>query len=185
MDSTVEVIYQALDEQEVIVAPSDTPTATFTAVPPTNTPTATATTVPPSATPTPTYTAVLPSNTPTATFTAVSPTNTPTATDTPVPTGGRMVSNVRLSSSQAGVLEVSWDAPGETPKDYRVSWAKVDDDFLTWTDLSGNAFPTSNSYTITGLDAGARYKVQVRARYNEGGSGEWHDVVEGDVASSG
>ena len=58
------------------------------------------------------------------------------------------------------------DAPTKTPRDYRVNWARVGERFPTWTDLSGNAFPTSSSYTITGLDEGVRYKVKVRARFN-------------------
>ena len=64
--------------------------------------------------------------------------------------GGRAIGAVRLVSSQPGELEVSWDAPAETPRDYRISWARVGESFLTWTDLSGNAFPTSSSYTISG-----------------------------------
>ena len=92
----------------------------------------------------------------------------------------REIASVRLVSNQPGVLEVSWDAPSETPKDYRVSWARVGESFLTWTDLSGNAFPTSASYTITGLDEGQRYKVKLRARYN-GSSGDWTDKFEADV----
>ena len=95
--------------------------------------------------------------------------------------GGRAIGAVRLVSSQPGELEVSWDAPAETPRDYRISWARVGESFLTWTDLSGNAFPTSSSYTITGLEEGVRYKVKVRARYN-GSSGPWTEPVEADVA---
>ena len=119
---------------------------------------------------------------PTATNTALpTATNTPepTATDTPVPTAtntlppvnNRAIAAVRLSSNQPGVLEVSWDSPSESPRDYRISWAKVGENFKTWTDSSGNAFPTSASHTITGLDKGVRYKVTVRARYQDG-SGE-------------
>ena len=47
-----------------------------------------------------------------------------------------------------------------------------------------NAYPTSNSYTITGFDGGVRYKVKVRARFDEGGPGDWAEPVETDVASS-
>ena len=97
--------------------------------------------------------------------------------------GGRAIGAVRLVSSQPGELEVSWDAPAETPRDYRISWARVGESFLTWTDLSGNAFPTSSSYTISGLEEGVRYKVKVRARYN-GSSGPWTEPVEADVASA-
>ena len=95
----------------------------------------------------------------------------------------RAIHGLRLESSQPGVLEVSWDAPTESPRDYRVNWARVGENFPTWTDLSGNAFPTSPSYTITGLDEGVRYKVQVRARYN-GSAGSWSESVEAVVASA-
>ena len=63
-------------------------------------------------------------------------------------------------------------------------YARIDEDYKTWTDLSGNAFPTSTSITLTGLDQGVRYKVKVRARYN-GSSGDWSQQYEADVASSG
>ena len=62
-----------------------------------------------------------------------------------------------------------------------MNWAKAGDEFPTWTDLSGNTFPTRNSYTITGLDAGSRYKVRVRARYDSGEPGDRHDVDPGEV----
>ena len=78
---------------------------------------------------------------------------------------------------------MSWDAPARaTDRDYRLNWAPVDSEFPTWTDASGNAFPTGTSYTITGLQAGARYKVRVRVRYQGDSPGPWHDIVEADVA---
>ena len=174
--------------------PVDRPAATNTPVPPTNTPVPpTNTPVPPTNTPVPpTNTPVPPTNTPLPptntpvppTNTPVPPTNTPVPpTNTPVPANSREIAAVRLVSNQPGVLEASWDVPSETPHDYRISWAKVGESFRTWTDLSGNAFPTSPSYTITGLDAGVRYKVRVRARYN-GSSGDWTEPVEADVAGS-
>lgn len=70
--------------------------------------------------------------------------------------------------NQPGELEVSWDAPAQTTRDNRVSWARAGEGFKPWTDLTGNAFPTGSSYTITGLDQGVCYKVKVRARYDEG-----------------
>ncbi|MCY4062614.1 MAG: fibronectin type III domain-containing protein [Chloroflexi bacterium] len=164
------------------VPPTKTPTQTDTPVPPTDTPTATNSAVPPTDTPMPTDTPVPPTNTPTATDTAVPPTDTPMPSDTPVPVDAKAISNVRLSSSESGVLQINWDAPSLAPDDYRVNWAPVDERFPTWTDLSGNAFPTTNSYTVSGLTPGARYKVRIRARYRPDPPGDWHDVVEGDVA---
>ena len=70
-----------------------------------------------------------------------------------------------------------WEAPSETPVDYRVSWAKSSDDYLTWTDLTGNAFPTIPSYNITDLDEDTEYKLIIRTRYNDGYSGPRTDDI--------
>ena len=161
--------WSATVEAVIASSPTATPTATATA-----TPTATATQAPTAtATATPTATATA---TPTATATA-----TPTATATQA--NSRAVAALRAVSNQPGQLEVSWDAPSETPADYRVIWARVGENFPSWRDDHGNAYPTSNSYTITGLDEGVRYKVMVRARYN-GSAGPWIERVEADVASA-
>ena len=87
--------------------------------------------------------------------------------------GSRDIGTITLISSQSGTIQASWEAPSQTPADYRISWAKADENFPTWSDLSGNAFPTTASHTITGLDGGEQYKVMVRARYNNGFSGDW------------
>ena len=92
--------------------------------------------------------------------------------DPPDPRGSRGIGRITLVSSQPGTIQASWEAPTDEPADYRISWAKVGEDFKTWTDQSGNAFPTEPSYTITGLEGGEEYKVMVRARY-DGSSGDW------------
>ena len=154
MDETIEQVHQLQQQQQVIEPPTDTP------VPPTNTP------VPPTDTPVPTNTSLPPTN-------------------TPVPLEiSRDVTNVHLTSSQPGELTVTWNAPSDPPHDYRVMYSRVDEDYKTWRDSSGNAFPTSTSITLTGLDQGVRYKVKVRARYN-GSSGDWSQQYEAEVASSG
>ena len=145
---------------DVLAAPPPTNTPI---PPPTNTP------IPP-----PTNTQVPPSNTP-----------VPPPTSTPVPRSAKAASNISLVSNQPGVLQASWTAPATTPDDYRISWARVGERYKTWTDNSGNAFPTSPSYTITGLDEGVRYKVKVRARYDDGDPGPWAGQVKADVAGSG
>ncbi len=126
----------------------------------------------------PTNTAVPPTNTPVPTNTTVPPTNTPV----PV-ANSRDVSNVQLTSAQLGELTVSWNAPSEAPRDYRVMYARVDENYKSWKDSSGNVFPTGASITLTGLDQGVRYKLKVRARYN-GGSGDWSEQYEADIAAS-
>ena len=101
------------------------------------------------------------------------PTTESTATSmTPQQLGPRDIGRVTLSSTTPGVVDASWEAPSEVPVDYRVSWAKVGESYLTWTDLTGNAFPTATSQTIADLEEGETYKVTVRARYG-GTSGDW------------
>ena len=90
----------------------------------------------------------------------------------------RAINNLRLESNEPGVLRITWDAVSNSAEDYRVSWAPASENFKTWTDLSGNAFPTSPSYTVTGLQQGARYKVIVRSRFGPGSSGPWSAEYE-------
>ena len=96
----------------------------------------------------------------------------------------RGIYHLTLTSTESGVIEAGWDAPGEAPVDYRISWAKTGESFRTWTDMTGNAFPTGASHTITGLEEEEEYKVQVRARYG-GSSGPWSDASTVTVAGTG
>ena len=187
MDTTIAQIIQATEIEQVVEPPTDVPvptatntsvpTATNTPIPPTNTP------IPPTNTPVPpTNTPIPPTNTPVPppTNTPVPPTNTqvpPTATNT---VGSRAIPFVYAFSPPDGPsqIDMSWTAPSETPHDYRINWAKVGESFPTWTDLSGNAFPTNASYTITGLDGTASYKIRVRARY-QGSAGPWIEIEVG------
>ena len=99
------------------------------------------------------------------------------------PRDTRDIGRIILNSTLPGVIDATWDAPAEAPVDYRLSWAKVGDPFRTWTDLSGNAFPTDASHTITGLDENEAYKVIVRARYG-GSAGAWSGEITITVAGS-
>ena len=106
-----------------------------------------------------------------------------TIVETPEPP--RDIGEITLTSTGPGVIEASWEAPTETPADYRIAWAKVGEPYLTWTDLSGNAFPTSPSQTVTDLEEGEQYKVKVRARYSSGGPGDWSGEFTVTVAGTG
>ena len=75
------------------------------------------------------------------------------------------VEGLKLQSLTPGELSVEWTAPNTNPTDYRVVWARADQAFPSWRDSSGNAYPTSPSYTVTGLQPDREYKVKVRARY--------------------
>ena len=108
-----------------------------------------------------------------------------TIVGTPEPQRGpRDIGRINLASTQPGIVEASWEAPEETPRDYRISWTKVGEPYLTWTDLSGNAFPTNPSQTVTDLEEGEQYQVKVRARYNSGGPGDWSGEVTITVVRS-
>ena len=96
----------------------------------------------------------------------------------------RTVTGLTLSSDEPGSLTIHWDAASPAPVDYRVSWARSDEEYLTWTNASGNAFPTTNSLSLSGLDEGVEYKVQVRARYGTDGSGPWSDEATLAVAAT-
>ena len=100
------------------------------------------------------------------------------------PESPRDIGEITLTSTGPGVIEASWEAPTETPADYRIAWAKVGEPYLTWTDLSGNAFPASPSQTVTDLEEGEQYKVKVRARYSSGGPGDWSGEFTVTVARS-
>ena len=94
------------------------------------------------------------------------------------------VGGLRLSSEEPGVLTVEWEAAEPEAVDYRVNWARSDHEYPTWTDERGNFFPSTNSLTLSGLDQGAEYKVQVRARYGGSGSGPWSEEARLSVAAA-
>ena len=101
----------------------------------------------------------------------------------PVPQAPRDIGVITLTSTSPGVIEASWDAPADIPADYRIAWAKVGEPYVTWTNLSGNAFPTSPSQTVTDLEEGEQYKIKVRARYSGSSPGDWSGEVTITVAS--
>ena len=112
---------------------------------------------------------------------------TPEETATPQvpvpPLGPRDIGTVTLGSTAPGIIEASWEEPDEEPANYRVMWTKVGEPYLTWTDSSGNAFPTGITQTITGLEDGETYKLKVRASY-DGTAGDWSGEATVTVASS-
>ena len=83
-----------------------------------------------------------------------------------------------ITNARYGVITFLTDPPRE----YRVTWAPVDDRFRTWLDPSINAFPMTSPYTITGLNPCQRYMVRVRARYNKGPYGDWSRIAEAGAA---
>ena len=94
------------------------------------------------------------------------------------------ISGLTLTSDSPGTLDVSWDAPNQTPTDYRVNWARADDDYPSWQSVEGNHHLEETSLELAGLHEGVKYKVRVRARYYRGDhvdepwSGPWADATQ-------
>ena len=85
----------------------------------------------------------------------------------------------------SGELDVSWSAPdnnGASISDYDVQYRKGSTgDFTAVADASIGS--SDSSYTITGLDNGDEYEVQVRA-VNAVGDGSWSDSGKGTPATT-
>ena len=80
------------------------------------------------------------------------------------------ITGLTLTSDAPGTLTVSWDAASPVPTDYRVDWAKSDEDYQPWKVDEGHKYPTptATAATITDLDHDTEYKIRMRARYYRG-----------------
>ena len=76
-----------------------------------------------------------------------------------------------------GDVNVSWDAHLEDAAEYRLAWAPDGESFRTKSDSDWNAFPSGNSYTITGLDEAGAYGFKIRTRFESGPSSNWSRVA--------
>ncbi len=99
---------------------------------------------------------------------------------TDVPAPGRPDAPVVAGGTEQ--VSVSWSAPtneGPAITDYDLRYRASSDN--EWTDLK--ALGAVSAHTITGLDAGTTYEVQVRAESSEG-AGEWSASGEGTTEVS-
>ena len=80
------------------------------------------------------------------------------------------ITGLTLTSDAPGTLTVSWEATSPTPTDYRVDWAKSDEDYQSWKVDDGHKYPapTATAVTITDLEHDTEYKIRMRARYYRG-----------------
>lgn len=81
------------------------------------------------------------------------------------------------AGSNLGELDVTWDAHPDGADDYRLSWRVNGQGWKTYTDTTGNAFPTGTSHTITGLLHSKNYEVRIRARFDGADPSQWSSVV--------
>ena len=80
------------------------------------------------------------------------------------------ITGLTLTSDAPGTLTVSWEAASPTPTDYRVDWAKSDEDYQSWKVDKGHKYPvpTATTATISDLSHDTEYKIRMRARYYRG-----------------
>ena len=80
------------------------------------------------------------------------------------------ITGLTLTSNAPGTLTVSWEAASPTPTDYRVDWAKSDEDYQSWKVDDGHVYPadTATTVTIADLEHDTEYKIRMRARYYRG-----------------
>ena len=82
-----------------------------------------------------------------------------------------------VTAGSATSLRMAWRAPGiggsNLPiADYDVRWKKPGQDDTQWTEADDTSASTATNTTVTGLEAGETYEVQVRAQ-NLVGDGAW------------
>ena len=77
------------------------------------------------------------------------------------------ITGLTLTSDTPGALTVSWEAASPTPTDYRVDWAKSNEDYQSWKVDEGHKYPapTATTATIADLSHDTEYKIRMRARY--------------------
>ena len=80
------------------------------------------------------------------------------------------ITGLTLTSNAPGALTVSWEATSPTPTDYRVDWAKSDEDYQSWKVDDGHIYlaDTATTATIADLEHDTEYKIRMRARYYRG-----------------
>ena len=80
------------------------------------------------------------------------------------------ITGLTLSSDAPGTLTVSWDTASPTPTDYRIDWAKSDEDYQSWKVDEGHKYPApaATTETITDLEHDTEYRIRMRARYYRG-----------------
>ena len=79
--------------------------------------------------------------------------------------------------ANAGELNVSWDAHPEGAQEYRQAWTPSGQNFKGKNNTTWNAFPASESHTITGLNEDTTYKFKVRAKFASPPVSRWSQRI--------
>ena len=58
------------------------------------------------------------------------------------------ITGLTLTSDTPGTLTVSWETASPTPTDYRVDWAKSDEDYQSWKVDEGHKYPAPTATTV-------------------------------------
>ena len=95
----------------------------------------------------------------------------------------RSIPSFSMTSTEPGVLIMTWTAPVEAPNDYRIRWSKDSENYIKWDQPGGVIATTETTHTVSDLEEGVLYKGSVRARYDDG-SGEWSRSTVTIAASS-
>ena len=79
------------------------------------------------------------------------------------------ISGFGLSNDVSGELAVAWDMPSPAPTDYRVDWARSDEEFRSYKVDEGHLYPQG---TVTRVSPGPRFswtpdwgRLPLRRRY--------------------
>ena len=70
------------------------------------------------------------------------------------------ITGLTLTSDAPGTLTVSWEAASPTPTDYRVDWAKSDEDYQSWKVDEGHLYPGRNRHGRNHHGPRPRHRVQ-------------------------
>ena len=103
------------------------------------------------------------------------PTQEPNPEQTPGPTAvpEGSITNLTLSSDEPGDLWIRWDEADPVPEQYRITWARADEDFHPWTEDNWNYWHDDNARHFSSLDRGESYKFKVRAVYKPADAAPW------------
>ena len=91
------------------------------------------------------------------------------------------------AGAQPGEIDIVWDPHPQSSKtlfDYRVTWTQDGAAFQPQNRPRWNAYPTTNEITIDTNQPGAIHQVKVRARYDDGKTSNWSDVISGQATAT-